>query len=277
MRKTFVTPHKNLAKNLNVNLLSIFFYCIAVIIFLIGCSRTGEIVTINDIDLVYIPGGKFEMGSESGDKDELPLHIVNLNAFYMSAREINQKQYEAVMGSNPSEFHHDINTEMPVETVSWYDAIRFCNRLSEIAGFEKCYDENTWQCDFSKNGFRLPTEAEWEYAAKAGGQGDFQREEFKAGKHDDREYLGLSKTPNVWGIYDMFGTDWEWCNDWYCEDYYKVSPKDNPTGPDNGVFRVVRGSGWYLYADFCRACDRQSLYPHLKIYYLTFRIVKNAK
>ena len=124
-------------------------------------TGVGEEVQLYEISMVSIPGGTFRMGDIQGGgwSDERPVHTVRISAFEMSAYEITQGQYEAVMGENPSSFR---GANHPVEQVSWYDAVKFCNKLSELSGLEKCYDESTWECDFSKNGFRLPTEAEWE-------------------------------------------------------------------------------------------------------------------
>ncbi|GAI37571.1 unnamed protein product, partial [marine sediment metagenome] len=123
-------------------------------------------VTIVNLFLVFISSGSFEMGSEDGYNYEKTVHTVTLSGFEMSRTEITQQLYKTVMGSNPSLFTWDI--DLPVESVSWYDAVRFCNNLSKVKGYDLCYNETTWECDFSKNGFRLPTEAEWEYACRAG-------------------------------------------------------------------------------------------------------------
>lgn len=116
--------------------------------------------------MVLILPGSFEMSSEDGVINEKPVHIVTLSGFEMSSTEVTQELYKTVMGKNPSLFTWD--SGLPVENVSWYDAVRFCNNLSKIEGFDPCYNQTTWDCDFSKNGFRLPTEAEWEYACRAG-------------------------------------------------------------------------------------------------------------
>ena len=129
---------------------------------------------IADIKMVSIHGGSFRMGDLQNyrkDSDEKPVHDVTLSGFDMSIYEITQGNYKALIGSNPSYFSG--SDDLPVEKVSWEDAVIFCNKLSEQAGYEKCYNENSWACDFSKNGYRLPTEAEWEYACKAGTETKF--------------------------------------------------------------------------------------------------------
>lgn len=124
------------------------------------------IFDLTGIKLVSIPEGSFLLGSNEGNNDEKPIHTVTLSAFSMSATEITRGQYKAVMGSNPSQFTKDDN--LPENRVSWVDAIKFCNALSDKAGLSRCYIESTGECNFSRNGFRLPTEAEWEYACRAG-------------------------------------------------------------------------------------------------------------
>ena len=173
------------------------------------------------------------------------------------------------------DFHQD--DTHPVVCVSWYDAVAFCNWLSSRAGLEKVYDENTWKADFSKVGFRLPTEAEWEYAARAGGK--------KIKYPDDANYWGTGRDrwwhtspvgsfpPNELGLYDMAGNVWEWCNDWYSANYYKVSPVDNPTGPLSGTFKVLRGGAWDNLPKECRSSRRHPKEPDCTYTSHGFRIV----
>jgi formylglycine-generating enzyme required for sulfatase activity len=217
-----------------------------------------------EITMVPIPADNFQMGSTTGDPDEQPVHTVTLDySFQMSATEITQAQYEEAMGTNPSFFTGDNNR--PVEQVSWYDAVTFCNRLSEAAGLEPCYDLSTWECDFSKNGYRLPTEAEWEYACRAGtttnyNTGDSESDLDRAGWYDVNSggttHPVGQKDPNAWGLYDMHGNVWERCNDWY--GVYSSESQTNPTGPESGSIRVARGGSALNIADFSRSAYRSN-------------------
>jgi len=209
------------------------------------------------------------------------------------------------MGENPSYFSGD---EHPVEQVSWYDAVRFCNELSEMCGLERCYDEDTWECDFDGNGFRLPTEAEWEYACRAGtetrfyGGNDYNDDGFTSTALDhtawyyansgdeslhghkwDRDEIEANncrthpvgrKEPNAWGLYDLHGNVWEWCNDWFDWSYYNVSPSSDPAGPPSGSERVERGGGYAGDAWGCRSAIRLENRPSITIRYLGFRVVR---
>jgi len=237
---------------------------------------------IQGITMVPIPAGGFQMGSESGS-DEKPLHAVILDAFRISRTEVTQARYQAIMDTNPSYFTGDENR--PVEQVSWYDAAIFCNRLSEAAGLEPCYDLSTWACDFSKNGFRLPSEAEWEYAVRAGtttrfytgeSGGDLDLAGWFLSNSKGTTHPDGQKEPNQWGLHDMHGNVWEWCNDWYDENYYSYSPERNPKGPVSGSYRVFRGGSWNNYAHYCGSANRGHFSPDYGSSILGFRICLGA-
>src|SRR5262249_28372643 len=163
---------------------------------------------------------------------------------------VTQELYEKVMGVNPSKRKGARN---PVERTQWTDAVRFCNKCSELDGLTPCYDLNTWECRFEADGYRLPTEAEWEYACRAGSQakycfGDAEADLtrfawFKPGSGGMTRPVG-QKLPNRWGLYDMHGNVWQWCNDWYAESSYAESPRQDPKGPSAGKKRVLRGGAW---------------------------------
>ncbi len=215
--------------------------------------------------MVFVKGGSFQMGSTSGDSDEKPVHTVRVGDFYIGKYEVTQKQWKEVMGNNPSYFKGD---NLPVEQVSWYDAVEFCNKKSRQEGLMTCYSgsgKNT-KCDFSANGYRLPTEAEWEYAAVARTSGSYKYS--GSGSNNINEVAWYSKNsgskthpvgkkqPNELGIYDMSGNVWEWCWDWYDENYYSNSPKNNPKGPKSGTYRILRGGSWSSYGSYCRCAGR---------------------
>ena len=235
-------------------------------------------VSPGTIEMVPIPAGTFTMGSpttESGRYNNETQHSVALNGFSMSKYQVTQEQYQAVIGYNPSYFTLAVTGEsgtpgkLPVENVSWYDAVEFCNKLSIIEGLNPVYSLNgktnptewgeryTWEevlMDKSKNGYRLPTEAEWEYACRAGtttayNTGDTISDNtgwYNSNSGNKTHQVGL-KTVNTWGLYDMHGNVWEWCWDWYGD--YSSSSENNPIGPVTGSDRVLRGGSYYNLLD----------------------------
>lgn len=216
-------------------------------------------------NMVQIPGGRFQMG-DNRESDAKP-HPVAVSTFFMDKNLVTQDQYEKAMGDNPSRWKGGSN---PVEQVRWSDAVRFCNKRSEQEGLKPCYDLKTWKCDFEANGYRLPTEAEWEYACRAGTATAyyFGDDPSKLGEYAwfDKNSGGHprpvgQKQPNAWGLFDMSGNLWEWCNDFYAVDYYSQSPPTDPKGPDSGQTKVVRGGAWRFSAERCRSGYRYNENP----------------
>ncbi|MEJ2705472.1 MAG: SUMF1/EgtB/PvdO family nonheme iron enzyme [Sedimentisphaerales bacterium] len=250
--------------------ITITFFLVAPLL-LPGCKRSDDttsepqIVTIKSgVEMVVIPGGSFEMGSESGNPDELPVHKVRLSPFWMDRYEVVQDEFKKHQISDPSHFK---NPKNPLEQINWTDAAIYCNERSLAEGLEPCYDEETWKCNFDANGYRLPTEAEWEYACRAGtstaysfGNNVAQLKEhawFTDDSSGTTHPVGR-KEPNPWGLYDMHGNVSEWCNDLYVADYYKDSPETDPRGPAEGKERVLRGGAWNSSAEACRSTYRAS-------------------
>ncbi|TKJ37502.1 MAG: hypothetical protein CEE38_08380 [Planctomycetes bacterium B3_Pla] len=229
-------------------------------------SRTpGETKAESGVEMARLPGGSFTMGDEN-EVDAVP-HEVVLSSFFIDKYLVTQEQYQKVMGKNPSRWKAADN---PVEQVRWSDAARYCNARSELDGLEPCYDLDTWQCNFNANGYRLPTEAEWEYACRAGTKTAyfFGDDESKLANHVwfDKNSGGKprpvgQKPPNPWGLYDMLGNVWQWCNDFYQVDYYQQSPRENPRGPETGETKVVRGGAWKFSAESCRSGYRYNENP----------------
>jgi formylglycine-generating enzyme len=230
--------------------------------------------------LVFVEGGSFDMGSNDGDSDEKPVHRVTLSDFYIGKYEVTQEQYEKVMGKNPSNFK-DSGKDAPVEKVTWYDAVEFCNKLSEQEGLQKCFSGsgNSIKCDFSKNGYRLPTEAEWEYAAKGGskskgykysGSNNLDEVGWYRDNSGGKTHSVGGKKANELGIYDMSGNVWEWCWDWYGD--YSSSAQTNPHGQGSGSVRVVRGGSWGGNARGCRRANRYYNGPASSGSFIGFRL-----
>jgi formylglycine-generating enzyme required for sulfatase activity len=235
--------------------------------------------------LVLIPAGEFLMGSPDSDKDaepqEKPQHRVRITRpFYLGATEVTQGQYRAVSGENPS--HYKSSDDLPVEMVSWNDAIAFCNRLSEREGLKPFYKLSALE-ESSGDGYRLPTEAEWEYACRAGsttrfsfGDDDASLEEYGwfLGNSDVKTHPVGQKRANAFGLYDMHGNDWEWCWDGYDKDYYRQSPGADPLGPSQAAGRVIRGGSWAYDPRSGRSANRNSNAPGYRKYTLGFRVAR---
>ncbi len=232
---------------------------------------------------VFVQGGAFQMGSNSDGSDEKPIHRATLSDFYIGKYEVTQTEWQEVMGNNPSEFKGDIN---PVEKVTWYDAVEFCNKKSRKEGLEEVYSGSgpNIKCDFSKNGYRLPTEAEWEFAAKGGnkskdytysGSNNIDEVAWYADNSNDKSNPVGDKKANELGIYDMSGNVWEWCWDWYGS--YSLILQSNPTGSTSGSNRVIRGGGWGSSASFCRVAIRSSDGPSVSYYFIGFRLARSSE
>ena len=237
-----------------------------------------EVLHLQGLNMVLIPAGNFQMGIED-IYDARPVHKVTLEAFCMSATQVTQALYLFMMGTKPSQFTGEINR--PVEMVNWYDAVSFCNRLSEHAGLEPSYDLDTWECDFTRNGYRLPTEAEWEYACRAGTPtkyytGDTENDCARAGWYKansgNTTHPVSRKEPNALGLYDMHGNIWEWCHDWHFS--YSSESQTNPTGPRTDSFRVLRGGSWGCYAEGCSSATRGMYDPNGRVSGIGFRVVR---
>ena len=236
-----------------------------------GCRRAKEttsvpqvIKTKTGIEMVVIPGGWFEMGSKTGASDESPVHRIWVGSFWMDRFEVAQAEFKKYQLPDPSHFK---NPKHPLEQINWTDAALYCNERSLAEGLKPCYDDQTWQCNFDANGYRLPTEAEWEYACRAGTSTKYSfgnavrrlkaNAWFSENSSRKTHPVGQKK-PNPWGLYDMHGNVAEWCNDFYSENYYNKSPLKNPKGPTNGEERVLRGGAWNSSADTCRSSYRGS-------------------
>jgi len=227
-----------------------------------------EIKTASGIEMVYVPGGEFMMGANNGNPDEAPAHKVKLSAFAIDKYEVTQELFEKVQLPNPS--HWNESPKKPVERVRWRDAKQYCNERSALEKLKPVYNEKTadWDPDFSANGYRLPTEAEWEYACKAGTDGPFdfgQADKLRqvawfADNAEEKTHAAGQKKPNRWGIFDLYGNVSEWCEDVYSPTYYKESPANDPFGPPSpgkDVKRAMRGGSWKSSSEMCRSTFRQ--------------------
>jgi formylglycine-generating enzyme required for sulfatase activity len=248
-----------------------------------------------DIEMVSLPGGTFAMGSALRPpftmepigvggalvrvyNFERPVHIVSLSPFLISNTEITHEQYREVMGLNPSRFIGMAN--LPVESIKWQEAADFCNELSGMMGLSDCYDGD-YNCDLSSNGFRLPTEAEWEYAARGGIDMEYSFGDNAAGLSRNGWYIGNSesktqpvayKEPNPYGLYDMHGNVGEWCQDKFA--FYNCGAQTDPVITEGAAMHVARGGSWASVARECRSAARVAYFEDRSTSTLGFRIVR---
>jgi formylglycine-generating enzyme required for sulfatase activity len=252
-----------------------------------------------DDNFVLVERGSFVMGSPVYERDRHSGEIqrrIGVNSFYMAQYQITQEEYEELMGVNPSLFR---GSNLPVENISWFDAIEYCNRRSLADGLNPVYKIDTIRTDLNNlnitmrwlvtwnrnaNGYRLPTEAEWEYAARGGNEspGDFMF----SGGNNQAEVAWHSvnsgrtthpvgtKEPNKLELYDMSGNVWEWCWDWFGN--YPARTQSDPIGASSGSQRVIRGGSWYDSAAFVRCANRHSCIPSDRNIGTGFRIVRTA-
>jgi formylglycine-generating enzyme required for sulfatase activity len=242
-------------------------------------------------DFVKIPGGTFTMGSPANEPerraDEVQ-HQVTVSTFYLGKHEVTQKEWREVMGNNPSRFQGD---NLPVELVSWYEAVNYCNKRSQREGLTPAYtiDGTNVSWNRNANGYRLPTEAEWEYACRAGTSGPFStgnnistdqanyEGNYPYNNNAKGAYRGKtvdvgSFAPNPWGLYEMHGNVYEWCWDWYGG--YTSGAQTDPAGPASGAKRVLRGGSWGNVAWYLRSAARVSVGPSFRDNGLGFRLVR---
>lgn len=266
-------------------------------------SSSGEQLdtpTVND-DFALIQGGTFQMGSPTNEPErssDETQHSVTVSSFYMSKTEVSQTDYQAVMGANPSDTKGD---DLPVTNLTWYEAIEYCNKLSEAAGLTPCYTVSGTTVTWNKaaNGYRLPTEAEWEYAARANTTTPFNFGDYvhnsdancynAYGYNNDasgnwvngsdaylRHTVAVTQYPaNAYGLYNMHGNAAEWVWDWYGE--YDTQAATDPTGPEGGNAKIIRGGGWNDHPKHIRSAYRGAQPADVGLYSIGVRPVRNAE
>ena len=241
------------------------------------------------LEMVLIQEDFFLMGDYNieGEDNELPVHNVRIFNYWVSTTEISMLEYSSVVGDNPS---NSGGPEYPAYHVSWVNAITYCNLKSEFCGFTPCYNLETGECNYNADGYRLPTEAEWEYAARGGtswvdslrysgcNETDLLTDfAWYAGNSGWFSHYVATRQPNQLEIYDMSGNTWEWCNDWFDEDYYSLCPVSYPKGPENGTEKVCRGGSYYYSEYQCRVAFRGYFEPTFESHNVGFRVVRKAE
>jgi formylglycine-generating enzyme len=264
------------------------------------CDDTDDTVWLCPIThpgggvMLPIFAGTFDMGCTTAqqvdgrcDSDESPVHSVTLtHDFYMGETEVTQGEYESVMGTNPSSFSTCV--ECPVEQVSWHDVAEYANALSVADGLTECFSCLDGECStpdspYTCDGYRLPTEAEWEYAARAGtdyiyaGSNTLEDVGWYYWNSSSQTHPVAQKAPNDWGLYDMSGNVYEWVWEWYDSSYYSSSPSSDPEGPTSGSKRVIRGGGWPALDDsYIRVSIRARTHPEWRSWQGGFRLSRTA-
>jgi len=267
-------------------------FAVIVLAFALHTTVTAQSAPAN---MVRINGGTFTMGSPANepkrDGDE-GQHQVMVSGFYMGKYEVTQKEYQEIMGTNPSYFKGD---NLPVEQVSWFDAVEYCNKRSQKEGLTPAYsisgsgDSRTVTWNRNANGYRLPTEAEWEYACRGGTttpfntgnnittsqanyDGNYPYNNNAKGEYRKKTMPVGSFAPNGWGLYDMHGNVFEWC--WDCYGAYASGPQTDPVGASSGSYRVFRGGSWADSAGALRSAYRVNYNPYARVSSIGFRLVR---
>jgi formylglycine-generating enzyme len=224
---------------------------------------------VTGMEFVLVKGGCFQMGDTFGDgnTEEIPVHKVCVDDFYIGKHVVTQEQWMSVMGSNPSEFK-ECGGDCPVEQVNWHDAQAFVQALNRKGG---------------GNNYRLPTEAEWEYAARSGGKkekyaggADVESSAWYFDNSDMKTHSVGTKAPNGIGLYDMSGNVFQWCLDWDDKNYFQVSPVENPPGPATGEYKIIKGGSWLSMAHGVRTSYRLGRIPAKRSGDVSLRLVKPA-
>ena len=225
------------------------------------------------IEWIDVQGGTFKMGSARGDPDEKPVHSITLDNFSITKYEITFDQYDAFCEATGWSKPEDVEWgrgKRPVININWNDAMAFCDWLSQNTG----------------DNIHLPTEAQWEYAARGGhlsnnyrysGSDEADAVAWNAENSEKVTHPVGEKCPNELGIFDMSGNVFEWCMDWYDEKYYSLSPKNDPQGPSSGYLRVIRGGSWYDLAELFRCTNRDCFPPFRSFWHIGFRIVRERR
>lgn len=239
-------------------------FAIVLIFILVSCKKDEEKPKSQEVSepiyMVLVKGGTFQMGNINGSSLELPVHPVTLSSFYISKTEVTQKQWSDVMGTKPSNF---VGDNLPVEKVSWNDAQIFITELNRQ----------------TKKNYRLPTEAEWEFASKGGisskgytysGGNTLGEVAWYVDNSSRTTHAVATKKANELGLYDLTGNVSEWCSDWYAS--YSSEVQTDPTGPNSGFYRVIRGSSWGAASSYCNVTNREGTMPEFKFSNLGFRL-----
>lgn len=222
---------------------------------------------LNLPEMVFVAGGTFSMGSKTGGSDKRPVHTVKLDDFHIGKYEVTQAQWLSVMGNDGHVNYFDGCPDCPVERVSWNNVMDFIKKLNAATGKK----------------YRLPTEAEWEFAARGGnksrsykysGSDSSYNVAWRNGNSDNATHPVGLKSPNELGLHDLSGNVWEWCSDWYSASFYSITPKVNPTGPAKGTERVLRGGSWFQDTFGLNVTDRKSLDPEWRLGFVGFRLCR---
>lgn len=238
--------------------------------------------------MVDLPGGRFLMGSPDSDDmafdNEKPQHEVTVSSFRIAITPVTMELYREILPEF-SAAQAKAEARLPITDVTWFNAIEFCNRLSERAGYRPCYSQRSgqWRCDWRADGYRLPTEAEWEYACRAGSTTRYSFSDDPADLDGYAWYDGnanghvqpvATKRANPWGLYDLHGNVWEWC--WDCYGAYSPKPARNPRGPEKTTSggRVLRGGSFFYPPEFLRSADRGGDFPERRVRIGGFRCVR---